>query len=68
MGPEVSQILTHTPVPLQHPPSLAGAFETAECVQTVSVLAHYLHGTLIDVWEERRGGGTTLCQTSIFRF
>lgn len=48
-GLKMSQILTHTPIPLQHPPGLAGAFETAEGVQTVSVLAHSLHGALIDV-------------------
>lgn len=49
VGQKTRQILTHTAVPLQHPPSLAGAFETAECVQAVSVLAHSLHGALIDV-------------------
>ena len=46
---EMSQILTHAPIPLQHPPGLAGALEAAQCVQTVSVLAHSLHGALIDV-------------------
>lgn len=50
---KLSQILTHTAVPLQHPPGLAGAFETSKCVQTDSVLADSLHGALVDVCHVR---------------
>lgn len=52
-GMNLSQVLTHTAIPLQHPPGLAGAFETPQCVQTVSILADSLHGALVDVCHVR---------------
>lgn len=54
-GMKLSQVLTHTAIPLRRPPGLAGAFETSKCVQTVSVLADSLHGALVDVCHVRGG-------------
>lgn len=45
----MGKLLTHAAIPLQHPPGLAGAFETSKCVQAVSVRADSLQGALVDV-------------------
>lgn len=43
--------LTNTPIPLRDKTRLAGAFETAQSVETFSVLTDALQGALVDVFE-----------------
>lgn len=47
-------LLTNTSIPVQHQTGLAGTFEAAQRVQTVSVLTDTLHGALIDIFKVGR--------------
>lgn len=47
-------LLTNTSIPVQHQTGLAGTFEAAQRVQTVSVLADALHGALVDIFKVGR--------------
>lgn len=49
-------LLTDTPIPVQHQTGLAGTFEAAQRVQTVSVLTDTLHGALVDIFKVGRWG------------
>lgn len=51
---EEGRVLTDTSVPVQHQTGLAGTFEAAQCVQTVSVLTDTLHGALVDIFTGKR--------------